>query len=148
MTASSSSQTLYSATAKAAGFPGGTVATTDGRLKLQLSIPEAVDGVGGPGTNPVELLAAGYASCINNVLHRIAREEGVVLSDDSSVTITASVGPRAEGGLGFSFDVRVDLPGLSEEKARELLKKAHAMNPYCNSLRQDVPRKLELSVKG
>lgn len=144
----SSEKTLYSATAKASGFPVGEVASTDGRLKLQISVPEAVSGIVGPGTNPAELMAAGYASCLNTALHHVAREAGISLPENASVSLTAGIVPRSTGGLEFAFDVKIALPGLPEEQARMLVQKTHRHNPYCNSLRADLPRKLEISVKA
>lgn len=42
----------------------GRVATSDGTLDYQLSMPESMGGEGGGGTSPEQLFAAGYAACV------------------------------------------------------------------------------------
>ena len=56
-------EVLYTAAATAEGGRGGRVATTDGRVELDLEVPVELGGPGGPGTNPEQLFAAGYAAC-------------------------------------------------------------------------------------
>src|SRR5579875_3914516 len=57
---------LYTAEATVEGGREGHGKTSDGRLEVDLSIPEAVGGKGGPGTNPEELFAIGYAACFQS----------------------------------------------------------------------------------
>jgi organic hydroperoxide reductase OsmC/OhrA len=35
---------------------------SDGRLTVELSVPKEIGGEGGPGTNPEQLFAVGYAA--------------------------------------------------------------------------------------
>ena len=58
-------KTLYSARASAHGDRQGHVESPDGVLDLDLSMPEAM---GGSGTNPEQLFAAGYSACFENAL--------------------------------------------------------------------------------
>ena len=44
---------LYTAEAVVEGGRAGHGRTTDGRLDLQLAVPQEVGGQGGPGTNPI-----------------------------------------------------------------------------------------------
>jgi organic hydroperoxide reductase OsmC/OhrA len=44
----------------------------DGRLDADLSAPESMGGSGGPGTNPEELFAVGYAACFQSPLLSVA----------------------------------------------------------------------------
>ncbi len=86
-------KTLYSARASAHGDRQGHVESPDGVLDLDLSMPEAM---GGSGTNPEQLFAAGYSACFENALRRVGdrkRTFGTPRSRPSSasaVTATAS----------------------------------------------------------
>jgi osmotically inducible protein OsmC len=64
---------LYTAEAAVEGGRTGHARTTDGRLDVQLSAPEVMGGDDGPGTNPEQLFAAGYAACFPSALQGVAR---------------------------------------------------------------------------
>lgn len=55
-------KTLYTAEAAVEGGREGHGRSSDGRLDVDLSVPEAMGGSGGPGTNPEQLFAVGYAA--------------------------------------------------------------------------------------
>ena len=70
-------KTLYTAVATATDKGrNGHTRTDDGKLDLDLSMPEAMGGPGGEGTNPEQLFAAGYAACFANALRSSARRDG------------------------------------------------------------------------
>jgi lipoyl-dependent peroxiredoxin len=54
---------LYTAEAVVEGGREGHARSMDGRLVVDLAVPEAMGGSGEPGTNPEQLFAAGYAAC-------------------------------------------------------------------------------------
>jgi len=66
---------LYTAEATAVDGRGGHARTSDGRLDVDLAIPTEMGGPGGPGTNPEQLFAAGYAACFQSALMGAARRE-------------------------------------------------------------------------
>ena len=70
---------LYTAEATATGGRTGAVKSSDGRLDLPLISPRELGGDGGPGTNPEQLFAAGYAACFQSALGVVARREKVEL---------------------------------------------------------------------
>ena len=53
---------LYSTEATATGGREGHVQSSDGRIDVQLALPKELGGPGGPGTNPEQLFAAGFAA--------------------------------------------------------------------------------------
>ena len=57
---------LYTADAVVEGGRGGHGRTSDGRLEVDLSVPEQMGGKGGPGTNQEQFSAVGYAACIQS----------------------------------------------------------------------------------
>jgi osmotically inducible protein OsmC len=139
---------LYTATATAtdAGRNGRT-RTDDGRLDLELSMPEGMGGPGGDGTNPEQLFAAGYAACFANAMRSVARRGG----DESVVeraTVTAHVDIGAIGGGRFGLAVRLeaDLPRLEQADAEDLVARAHDRCPYSNATRGNI--EVGLTVRG
>lgn len=58
-----SGKILYTAEAVVEGGREGHGRTSDGRLDVDLSVPVALGGLGGGGTNPEQLFALGYAAC-------------------------------------------------------------------------------------
>jgi osmotically inducible protein OsmC len=67
-------------------------ATSDGRLDVDLDVPSEMSGKGGPGTNPEQLFAAGYAACFQSTLTRIAFGRKLDLTGPH-VTARVGIGP-------------------------------------------------------
>src|SRR6478736_10036953 len=100
MAAKPLSKVLYTAEPTVQGGRGGHGRTADGRLDVELSVPEDMGGQGGPGTNPEQLFAVGYAACFQSALLGVARGRQLDASD-SLITATVGVGPRDDGGFGL-----------------------------------------------
>jgi organic hydroperoxide reductase OsmC/OhrA len=64
---------LYTAEAVVKGGRRGHGRTSDGRLEVDLSVPEQMGGKGGPGTNQEQFSAVGYAACIHSALQGAVR---------------------------------------------------------------------------
>src|SRR2546430_9132226 len=67
---------LYTAEATVEGGREGHARTSDGRLDVELDVPSEMGGAGGPGTNPEQLFAAGYAACFQASMARGAAGGG------------------------------------------------------------------------
>lgn len=134
---------LYTAQAVATGGRSGTTTSHDGRMTLGLSVPAELGGDGGPGTNPEQLFALGYAACFQGALGVVARRQKIELTDDS--TITARVGLEKKG-LGFGLDVELvgHFPGLTTEQAEGLMHAAHAVCPYSTATQGNVDVRLSV----
>src|SRR5262245_12341380 len=78
---------LFTATATATGGRNGRTETSDGLVKVELSVPKAMGGPGRPGTaTPEHLFAAGYAACFGGTLDFVARQQN---KDATQVKVTA-----------------------------------------------------------
>ncbi|GAA5439646.1 organic hydroperoxide resistance protein OhrB [Deinococcus caeni] len=134
---------LYTAEATATGGRAGTAKSSDGRLDLNLSVPAGMGGNDGPGTNPEQLFAAGYAACFQGALGVASRRAKITLSDDS--TVTARVGLQ-KTGLAFALDVELEghFPGLTDEQALALMHAAHEVCPYSVATRGNVDVRLSV----
>ena len=72
----------------------GHARTSDGRLDVDLDVPSEMGGAGGPGTNPEQLFAAGYAACFQSSMARFAAGWNLDLTGSR---VTARVGIVSSG---------------------------------------------------
>src|SRR5271169_5933389 len=91
---------LYTAEAVVEGGRQGHGRTTDGRLEVDLSVPEEMSGDGGPGTNPEQLFAVGYAACFQSALLGVARGRNLDTTG-SQISSRVGIGPLDSGGFGL-----------------------------------------------
>jgi lipoyl-dependent peroxiredoxin len=129
---------LYRTSATATGGRDGHAATKDGSFEVKLATPKELGGAGGPGKNPEQLFAAGYAACFIGAMKFIAAQGGPKVPPDTAVTATVGIGPRSEGGFGLDIALDVSLPGLAPAEAEALVEKAHQVCPYSNATRNNV----------
>ena len=136
---------LYTAEATVEGGRQGHGRTSDRRLEVNLSVPEELGGKGGPGTNPEQLFAVGYAACFQSALLSGAAGRGL---DASASTITARVGigPTDHGGFGLTVALDLHAPQLARADAEDLMARAHQRCPYSNATRGNVD--VTLTVDG
>jgi lipoyl-dependent peroxiredoxin len=117
----------------------GQAASDDGALLVGLSMPKALGGPGGAGTNPEQLLAAGWAACFHGALALVGRQIGV---DASTIGVSASVTigrDPADGGYALSAQLAVLAPGLRAAQTEPLVRQAHAVCPYSKAMRGAIP---------
>ncbi len=137
-TATQPSRVLYTAEATATGGRRGHGKTADGRLEVGFSSPTELGGDGGPGTNPEQLFALGYAACYQNAMLGIARRKDLVAAD-STVTARVGLGTIGDGRLGITVELRVTLPSIADRAtAEELVEAADRRCPYSNAVRGNV----------
>jgi Ohr subfamily peroxiredoxin len=139
---------LYTAVATATdGGRNGHTRTDDGKVDFELSMPEAMGGPGGDGTNPEQLFAAGYAACFANAMRSSARREGNEdIVDGATVTARVDIGAIGGGRFGLAVELEVEVPRLAQPEAEELVAKAHDRCPYSNATRGNIA--VELVVRG
>ncbi|WP_323718332.1 organic hydroperoxide resistance protein [Paracoccus aminovorans] len=137
-------QVLYRTKATATGGREGQARSEDGCLEVVLSTPKELGGAGGPGTNPEQLFAAGYAACFLGALKVVAGQHKVKLPAEAAITASVGIGPRSEGGFGITADLEISLPGIAREEAQKLVEAAHQTCPYSNATRNNVEVGLSL----
>ena len=131
---------VYTAEATASGARTGEVTSSDGRLTAQLSRPAEMGGGGGPGTNPEQLFAAGYAACFHSAMRFALRDLGLTPQalEGSSVTAQVHFLRAAPGDFGLAVDLWARLPRLDDEQARQLLERTHTVCPYSRATAGNV----------
>jgi osmotically inducible protein OsmC len=136
---------LYTAEAVVVGGRQGHGRTTDGRLEVDLSVPEEMSGPGGPGTNPEELFAVGYAACFQSALLGVARGHNLDASG-SQITSRVGIGPTGHGGFGLVVSLDLHAPNLTAVQSADLMTRAHERCPYSVATRGNI--EVTLTVDG
>jgi Ohr subfamily peroxiredoxin len=136
---------LYTTEAVVEGGRAGHGRTADSRLSVQLSVPKELGGEGGPGTNPEELFAIGYAACFQSGLLSVAHGRKLDASG-STVTAQVGIGPTGHGGFGLEVGLDLHAPKLSRVDAEDLMRPAHELCPYSNATRGNID--ITLRVDG
>jgi osmotically inducible protein OsmC len=133
---------LYTAHAHVAGGRNGHGSTDDGKLDVDLSRPAS----GGPGTNPEQLFAVGYAACFEGALGTVARRRAIDLGE-TSVESMVSLSSEEDGTFSIHASLDIDIPGVTDDAlAVELVEQAHLVCPYSKALRGNVD--VALSANG
>lgn len=135
----------YTAQATATGGREGRAVSSDNVLDVQLSTPRELGGAGGPGTNPEQLFAAGYSACFLGALKFVASQAKVALPGDTKVTGKVGIG-AIPTGFGIEVALQVSVPGMAQEKAQELVDKAHIVCPYSNATRGNIDVTIDVVV--
>lgn len=136
----------YRTTATANGGRDGSSRVDDGSFEVKLATPKELGGGGGPGNNPEQLFAAGYAACFLGAMKFVASQnkDGAKVPPDATVNAEVGIGPRSEGGFGIDVALKISLPGVPREQAEALVEKAHQACPYSNATRNNVPVRLSV----
>jgi Ohr subfamily peroxiredoxin len=102
-------------------------------------------GQGGPGTNPEQLFALGYAACFQSALLGVAQGRHLDASD-SQITARVGIGPTGHGGFGLQVALDLYAPHLSPTEAADLMTRADERCPYSNATRGNI--EVTLTVEG
>jgi Ohr subfamily peroxiredoxin len=124
----------YTTSADAHGGRSGHIRSADGVIDLDLAQPGTSPE---PRANPETLFAAGYAACFQGALLNRAKTQNIDTSD-STVTAEVSFGPSEDGGFGIAVALEVEIPGVDEAKAQELIELAHQFCPYSKATRGNI----------
>ena len=137
---------VYTASATATGEArNGHTRSSDGVLDLDLAVPKEMGGAGGALTNPEQLFAAGYAACFHGALKLVAQQKKIVISD-SAVTADVGIGPNDAGGFGLTVALSVEIAGVDQAAADDLVAAAHQVCPYSNATRGNIDVTVEAVI--
>jgi lipoyl-dependent peroxiredoxin len=131
---------LYTAmTHTTGGRENGASRSSDGHLDVKLSIP----GSARIGTNPEQLLAAGWSACFESAMGIVARNMKVALPAD--LAVDAEVDLNLAGGSYFlRARLNVSLPGVDREIAQALVNAADQTCPYSKATRGNIDVTIKL----
>ncbi|MBB5407738.1 Ohr subfamily peroxiredoxin [Paraburkholderia sp. HC6.4b] len=126
-------EVLYTGKTHTTGGREGAARSSDGRLDIKLSPP----GTSGGGTNPEQLLGAGWSACFIGALGLAARALHLSLPADTSVDAEIDLG-TTNGAYFLQARLFVSLPGVERDVAHGLIERAHLTCPYSKALRGNV----------
>ena len=139
-------KTIYSIGATATGGRNGQVKSENGVLDLEVKYPKALGGANDDFANPEMLFAAGYSSCFDNALNLVIKKSKAK-TGVTTVTANIHLGQLENGGFGLAAQLDVNVPGVSQEEAENLVEQAHQICPYSNATRGNIEVKLNVSNK-
>ncbi|MCF2505275.1 organic hydroperoxide resistance protein [Dyadobacter sp. CY107] len=135
------SKVLYTGKVHVTGGREGAAISSDGRLDVSLSSP----GTSGQGTNPEQLFAAGWSACFIGAMQHNATLLKIKLPLMTSVDTEVDL---ATGQQGFTLQAKmqVNLPGLPEQQAREIVLAAHQTCPYSKATKDNIEVSIWVTV--
>ena len=135
---------MYTTTATSIGGRKGHIKSADGIIDMDVRPPKEMGGPGG-AANPETLFAAGYSACFNSALGLAARMNRIQ-TGETKVTISISIGQDDKNeGYMLAAKIEAEIPGVSQDIAEMLVKKAHELCPYSRATRGNI--EVELVVK-
>ena len=124
---------LYTGKTHTSGGRDGASRSSDGRLDLRLSSP----GTPGSGTNPEQLLAAGWSACFIGALKAEAAKMNLAVPADLAIDAEVDLGVT-DGAYGLAARLNVTLLGVEPEVAKRLVDAAHQTCPYSRATRGNI----------
>ena len=131
---------LYTAkTHTTGGREHGASRSSDGNLDVKLAVP----GSQRIGTNPEQLLAAGWSACFESAIGTIARKRKIALPDELAIDAEIDLN-LAETGYFLRARLNVSVPGVERDVAQALVDEADQTCPYSKATRGNVKVAIKL----
>jgi lipoyl-dependent peroxiredoxin len=135
---------LYSTYATATGGRNGKVQSETGTLNVDVRTPESLGGPKGDYLNPEILFAGGYAACFDSALNLVIKNQKIK-TGTTSTKANVQLVKSENGAFGLAVMLEVNVPGVEQEIAEQLVAAAHQVCPYSNATRGNI--EVELVVK-
>jgi lipoyl-dependent peroxiredoxin len=124
---------LYTGKTRVTGGRDGSARSSDGRLDVKLTPP----GAPGNGSNPEQLLAAGWSACFIGAMTKAAGKLDMRLPADAAVDAEVDLG-MTDGAYLLRARLAVSLPGIERDVARKIADMAHRTCPYSKALTGNI----------
>ena len=125
---------LYTGTTRITGGRDGAARSSDGRLDVPLAHFKSQAA----GTNPEQLLAAGWGACYLGAMQSAAREAKIALPKDVAIEVDVDLGVIGADDYRLQARFKVVLPGLDAALAASLVARAHELCPYSKALHANL----------
>lgn len=130
---SQEAKVLYTGKTHTTGGRDGAARSSDGRLDVKLSGP----GSAAPGTNPEQLLAAGWSACFIGAMGLAAQRLKIALPRDTHVDAEIDLAMN-DGAYFLQARLNVSVPGVDAAVAQALVDAAHQTCPYSKATRNNI----------
>jgi Ohr subfamily peroxiredoxin len=124
---------VYTARTHTIGGREGQSNSDDGRLNVKLDRP----GTAGTGTNPEQLLAAGWSACFEGAMALAARARGLTLPQGTGIDAEIDL-RHGESGYSLAARLAVAVPGFDRELAQDIIEEADEICPFSRALRGNI----------
>ena len=129
----SSDKLLYTGKTHTTGGRDGAARSDDGRLDAKLGSP----GASATGTNPEQMLAAGWSACFIGAMGIAAKTLRVALPPETAVDAEIDLAMN-DSGYFLRARLNVSLPGIERDTAQKLTEMAHETCPYSKATRGNI----------
>ena len=124
---------LYTGKTHTTGGRDGQSRSSDGHLDVGLSAP----GGTGTGTNPEQLLGAGWSACFIGAMGKAAATLNVKLPSETAVDTEIDL-CNSDGEYFLQARLTITLPELDHEVAKRVADAAHQTCPYSKATRGNI----------
>jgi len=128
-----SDKVLYTGKTHTTGGRDGAARSSDARLDVKLGSP----GASATGTNPEQMLAAGWSACFIGAMGIAAKNLEVSLPADTAVDAEIDLAMN-DSGYFLRARLNVSLPGIPRDTAQKLTEMAHQTCPYSKATRGNI----------
>lgn len=133
---------FYKTRATATGGRSGHTELEDGSLGFDLVSFQEKDK---EGVNPEQLFAMGYAACFDSALSMTAQQMKLPVTS-SKTSAQVGIGMKPDSSYNLDIDLYVEVSGIDEAQAQELIEATHKVCPYSNATRGNVDARLHVTV--
>ncbi|MDH2926001.1 organic hydroperoxide resistance protein [Lonepinella koalarum] len=133
---------FYSTSATAVGGRSGHTQLDDGSLGFDLVSFQDKDKT---GVNPEQLFAMGYAACFDSAMNLVSGQLGIKPTSAKS-KVGVGIGQKPDGTFSLDIDITIEVGGINEQQARELIERTHQVCPYSNAIRGNVETRLHVNL--
>jgi len=135
---------MYSSTVNAKGGINGQVRSSDDKLQTETYMPTGARDDTDQRTNPEQLFAASYASCLDGTLHHVAQAKSIELKN-AEVDAEIQALQVEKGDLRFKLKMEVKIPYLDRKEAEKLLQEAWENCPVTKATKNSLEVELNLA---
>jgi len=122
------------------GRENGLARSSDGRLDIVFSTP----GSARIGTNPEQLLAAGWSACFASAIAEAAGKRRIALPANTAVDAEVDL-VRSDDGYHLSARLKISLPGIDNDIGKMLVDEASQICAYSKGVRNNVDVTIRLA---
>lgn len=128
------SNVLFTSQATSSGRDGH-VKSSDGLIDLELGNP--AEDKNAKGSNPEQLFAAAYSACFDSSLQLVAGKQNKNVESETTADVSFCNDPE-DGGFKIAATLTVEMKGVNQEEADDLVKGAHQACPYSKATRGNI----------
>lgn len=131
---------LYTGKTHTTGGRDGKSRSSDGHLDIGLSAP----GSTGSGTNPEQLLGAGWSACFIGAMRIAAATMNVKLPSDTAIDTEIDL-CNTDGEYFLQARLTITLPDLNRDVAQRITDAAHQTCPYSKATRGTISVTIDIA---